>query len=304
VNSSRLKIGNFNEVPSKITTNYMENELMLLQQKIAGLEKKLTNNGVSSISGRNAPQRLPEELTNNSENSRLEINLSKYEHNQDVVQLQPTEVDTTRISESGQITRNNLIVNSNFHSDRSINHTNPTKKPRRSESVTVKNIKSNLPHVSSGTSKSKKKISCAKSITSHRSAIKSVDGNSSVRNSSKETNNSKRYMQPTGSSRNKLHKTGSKLALKAKIPISNALGNRSELRNFAKHPFALVMLFRSFRYYRGRMMLDPENKVLKLIYYVFAPYILAILIIMKNFIDQNQKIQSSYKKSKFMILNL
>lgn len=70
-----------------------------------------------------------------------------------------------------------------------------------------------------------------------------------------------------------------------------------ELKNFSKHPFALVMLFQSYKYHRDSMMLDPENKVLKLIYYVFAPYILSMLIIMKSYVDQHRKIQSSNKKS-------
>ena len=40
-NESRLKINTFMEINTgtKITTNFMENELLILQQKIAGLEK-------------------------------------------------------------------------------------------------------------------------------------------------------------------------------------------------------------------------------------------------------------------------
>lgn len=208
---------------------------MLLQQKIAGLEKKLTHNGVSTKSGR-APQRLPEEYTNISENSRLEINLSKYELNQDIAQSQPTEVDTARMSQSNHMTRNNLIVNSNLHSVRSNDHIIQAKKPRRSESVTVKPIRSNLPRISNDVNRSRKLNSGTKSIRSQRSSHKSIDGDNSVKNSlirnknkeldsSRDTKNSKRYMQPTDSSVKKLNKASSKISQKVKIPANNASRN-------------------------------------------------------------------------------
>lgn len=287
---------------------------MLLQQKIAGLEKKLTHNGVSTKSGK-APQRLPEEHTNISENSRLEINLSKYELNHDIAQSQPTEVDTARMSQSDHITRNNLIVSSNLHSVRSNDHIIQTKKPRRSESVTVKTIRSNLPRISNDVNRSRKLNSGTKSIRSQLSSHRSVDVDNRVKNtliknknkeldSSRETKNSKRYMQPTDSSVKKLNKASSKIFQKVKVPTNYGSRNCLELRNFSKHPFALVMLFQSYKYHRDSMILDPENKVLKLIYYVFAPYILSMLIIMKSYVDNNQKTQCSNKKGKVIHVKL
>lgn len=101
----------------------MESELMQLQEKIASLEKKLTNNGSNNTM--NALQRTQKtEVKDDKVNdSRLEINLDKHTIFEDPVLSEQPCVDTSRHEQS---------FNSELNSDLK------QKKPkRRSESVAV-----------------------------------------------------------------------------------------------------------------------------------------------------------------------
>ena len=102
---------------------------MLLQQKIASLETKLTQGGKSSMtkeSSHNNDNRDIQSETGNS--SRLEINLDKFSNNKNTVLSQPTELGTARCDES-------------FDSEISKQTISKPKVVRRSESVVLSSSK-------------------------------------------------------------------------------------------------------------------------------------------------------------------
>ena len=88
----------------QVTTNFMENELMILQQKIAGLEQKLSKSGVenTNLGFQYNQAQISSNLSNNlsREDSRFDINLEKFEkQNQENIRMKKLGVQAENPSE-------------------------------------------------------------------------------------------------------------------------------------------------------------------------------------------------------------
>lgn len=200
---NRLRIDGFCEINEnkKITTNFMENELQLLQEKIAGLEKKLTNNAQLSF---NRTETLKtndsKSETSNKAPSRLEINLN----------------ENLRLAEKQEIKRKDS--NSSFHSEIVTSASKQIKSGRRAESVALTNRKK-IPNIKSELSNSKQDLNNSvsrknrKSGSKQKSRISRIgndsDTNSRVFSSSKKRVTLKSYMKPTEISMKKNTKSSS-----------------------------------------------------------------------------------------------
>lgn len=104
-------------------------------------------------------------------------------------------------------------------------------------------------------------------------------------------------MKPTNSSVKKSKKNSMMNSLRDK-PLSQQTNVNSVLKTLSQHPYALLILFKNLKSYHTQVMLEsPHNRTLKMIYFVFSPYIIAMCIIMKNFMNFIKKYQAVAKKN-------
>lgn len=218
---TRLQINNFLDPQEpKITANFMENELMKLQQKISGLEQKLKTGGSGATQKAN---RMNNDLNPNSfpsqeQNSRLEINLSKHEN------------DVTGRSEKESLDSHR---DKSFESSKKIQKSN-----RRSESVAVRTSKTNFSKYEKAMSSSKKLNSGTKSIRSRHSTSRSnimepVKSNLKSSRITESGTKGKSYMRQTNSSVKKMRKNNN---LQNKLANESTMRVGQSLRGLAHHP--------------------------------------------------------------------
>lgn len=137
---SRLQINGLFEVKeAKITTNYMEGELMELQSKIAKLESKLNLNQQLNFNKTDTQSSLEKESDRKETNSRkrLEIDLDNH----------------LKVQE----------VSGSFCSEKVSSATKPIKSMRRSESVALTN-RTNVPKIKSNLSGTKQDLNNSSSV--------------------------------------------------------------------------------------------------------------------------------------------
>lgn len=217
----------------KITTNFMENELAMLQQKIAGLEQKLTSTTSQNVDME--PKR--------KEKGRFEVDLQKFEQ---------------KIEQSFE---NSLEEISDHASVRS--KSKQEKKSRRAESVTVRSSRNNVTKLSNELGSNKKITnSSRKRLKARKPALQTFDSTSKKLNNAKskidtsvEIKSSKSYMRPTNSS---VKKSKSKAKLSAVIPRSvnkEIEKGNIPLSELSKHPNALLILFKNLKSYHNQVML-------------------------------------------------
>ena len=193
--------------------------------------------------------------------------------------------------------------NQSFDSEISQSHLKVSKPERRAESVALRSTRSNLNRIGNSLSSSKKKLSSSKkSIRSKKSICMSRDEKQHFRNNlshnkpldtSKGMKSQKGYLRPTDSSVKK-----SKNTLNRHTNFKKNLNKDPELKLFSHNPNALLLLFRNMKFYHSQVMnSSPHNRTMKMIYFVFSPYIISMVIIMKHFMDIVKNNQSLIKKN-------
>lgn len=211
----------------------MENELLLLQQKISSLEQRLTHGKISLYN------------QNKQEKSRLEINMDLYEAH--------TQVEDTRKENEG----------------------------RRSNSVAVV----------------EEQNECKGSLSGSKGRIKR--GDSSLRQSKtislgKEKKDARRYMHPTDSSSKKSKRSVSRQILRNKVTSLNLNKTSFDKKSLINNQNGfLFFMQRLYKYHRAIQRESEHNRVFKVVFYVFCPYILAMMIMVKMHLQKTEK--SRYK---------
>jgi len=284
---SRLKINSFgnDSQSSKVTPNFMENELMMLQQKIAGLEKKLTQGRMGSLSGgmrlNESEQQTKQETCSNTNDSRLQINLDIYSQNNGNSKEHIKELQTDRHQES-------------FDSDTMRSHLSKTKTNRRSESVTVPTHKAYAVKPSLNKSSSRGTIHTNISNKRSRKPINKSREQESIHKAdiiiqskptrqSRDTRSSKRYMQQTDSSVKKAKRNASKQLLTSKAAAINLSRTSFAPRSLIQHPNGLLMfLQRFYQYHQYILSQSRHEKIYKLIFFVFCPYMITMMALVKQ----------------------
>ncbi|CAI2382838.1 unnamed protein product [Moneuplotes crassus] len=290
---------------ANVTTNFMENELALLQKKIAGLEQKLTNN-VSKTSTGGMKFTTNEHLNDSrsKEDSRFEINLEKYEEKAQYEKSHNESISSESILKSST-KKQNLRVNNNFDSEITQSNSKKTKSSRRAESVCVRTSRNNLQKANSTLSAKKNPDNnMAKRLRSKKSQMQSFEKSatkiSNVKaklDTSKEAKSTKSYMRPTNSSVKKSRKGSITNTLVQKVK-TRARNDTLTLKEFAKHPNALLMLFKNMKSYHTQMLLgSPQNRAFQMLHFIFSPYMICMCIIMKHFMTQMGKQQTNTKRN-------
>ncbi|CAI2379215.1 unnamed protein product [Moneuplotes crassus] len=269
-----------------ITTNFMGNELLLLEQKIAGLEQKLSGCNTQKRSNSHKYTLDVQPLTTHQEYSRFEVNLEKFEG--DITQGK---------SQNNSVTKFNFgKSNSKKKIDKERNLARKTKSDkkftsRRPESSGIK-VSRNKVHKNYSTNPSKKNLEgCSKRLkqmqTFEKSASRILKSKSKV-DDLREVKSTRSFKKITNSSTKNPRKSNTTAVVphECKIFVKNELFPMEQL---ARHPNALLILFRNLKVYHSKALLAPShNKVVQMVYFIFCPYIICICLIMKHLVAQSK----------------
>jgi hypothetical protein len=232
----------------------MENELLLLQQKISSLEQRLTHGKISAYS------------QSKQDRSRLEINLDLYDQQ---TQREPVQRETT----NREIIQREQVVNES----------------RRSNSVVVKG------------EEHQRKSNLSESKTRNRSKKMAESRDGSQRQSKtvslfKEGKSGKSYMHPTNSSSKKSKKSMSRQILRNKVTSLNLNKTNFDCKSLANDQNGLLIFMqRLYKYHRVIQRESKNNRVYQIVFYVFCPYILTMMIMVKMHLQKVDK--SRYEES-------